>query len=143
VRNVRSLCTHKVRSTSPMRSRKTIVAWTRHPGERKPARAAPGGDTQTGIVLLRKSRRWSAAFPVGAGSYAPAYIEKTHTRDLFGIAVKDRRGSRQSLYLRSLFPPVPSLRFSSAKVCKGYNMESTRQQRFGIQSLWFREAEGS
>src|SRR5206468_12915254 len=62
---------------------------------------------------------------------------------LFGIAVKDRRGSRQSLYLRSLFPPVPSLRFSSAKVCKGYNMESTRQQRFGIQSLWFREAEGS
>src|SRR5437867_6515033 len=45
------------------------------------ARAAPGGDTQTGIVLLRKSRRWSAAFPVGAGSYAPAYIEKTHTRD--------------------------------------------------------------
>src|SRR2546422_10383040 len=62
---------------------------------------------------------------------------------LFGIAVKDRRGSRQSLYLRSLFPPVPSLRFSSAKACKGYNMESTRQQRFVIQSPWFREADGS
>src|SRR5438477_12802886 len=30
---------------------------------------------------------------------------------LFGIAVKDRRGSRQSLYLRSLFPPVPTCVF--------------------------------
>src|SRR5438874_8100586 len=59
---------------------------------------------------------------------------------LFGIAVKDRRGSRQSLYLRSLFPPVPSLRFSSAKVCKGYNMKApassgSASNRYGFGKL--------
>src|SRR5712692_10711520 len=40
VRNVRSLFAHRVRSTSPMRSRRTIVDWTRQPAECKPGRAA-------------------------------------------------------------------------------------------------------
>src|ERR1700730_10096312 len=56
VRNVRSLCAHRVRSTSPMRSRRTIAVWTRKPPEREPG--GPGGPTgpytSRGLVLCQR-----------------------------------------------------------------------------------------
>ena len=100
VRNVRSLCTQRVRSTSPMRSRKTIVAWTRHPGERKPARPSP--------VVIRKlvsfccENRGDGARPfLSAPGVTPPRTSKKRTLGTGGTPF--RHCSKGPPW----FPPVP------------------------------------